>query len=172
MYPYVRVASVLLKKDKPATMTIDNNTVLNMRVWLADIDVYPELNNGRHLTLMDLGRYHFGKQVGLFTVLKKNKWGLMVAGNFTRFRRRIKLFQKFTLSTKLVGYDDRWFYFYQVTSRQDTQCSAALVRTAITDKNGLVSTEKVVEAMKLEYQPTVPDWVEEWIELNKVSPPL
>ena len=172
MYPYFRVAKVLLLNRKHVDLKINQKSELNMRVWFSDIDVYPELNNGRHLTLMDLGRYDFGKQVGLFRVLKENDWGLMVAGNFTRFRRRIKMFQRFKLTTELVGYDERWFYFYQVTLRNKIPCSSALVRTGVFENEGLVSTKRVSEAMNLPYLPEIPAWVKDWISLNEISPSL
>jgi acyl-CoA thioesterase FadM len=121
---------------------------------------------------MDIGRYNHGVKMGLFKVLRENKWGLMVAGNFTRYRRRIKFLQKFTLETRIVGYDERWFYFYQETKRNGNIHSSALIRTAVTSKNGLVPSKSVSEKMKLEYQPNVPEWVTKWIELNEISPQL
>lgn len=150
----------------------DTVTRIQTRVWFSDIDVYPELNNGRHLSLMDIGRYSHGIRMGLFKILRKNNWGLMVAGNFTRYRRRLKLLQRFELETTIVGYDDRWFYFYQKTVRNNVIHSSALIRTAITSKKGLVPAKEVAKEMGLEYQPHVPEWVNKWIELNTISPSL
>jgi hypothetical protein len=96
----------------------------------------------------------------------------MVAGNFTRYRRRIKLLQKFTIETEIVGYDDRWFYFYQKNVRKGVIHSSALIRTAITSKDGLVPSKNLVDQMGFDFKPHIPDWVEKWIELNEVSPEL
>jgi acyl-CoA thioesterase FadM len=173
MYPYFRTLRwVVFSGSRPKITNPQNSTFITSRVWLSDIDVYPELNNGRHLTIMDIGRYNHGVKMGLFKVLRENKWGLMVAGNFTRYRRRIKFLQKFTLETRIVGYDERWFYFYQETKRNGNIHSSALIRTAVTSKNGLVPSKSVSEKMKLEYQPNVPEWVTKWIELNEISPQL
>lgn len=173
MYPYFRVCKwLLISRRKPKIESIEKTSTFKTRVWFSDIDVYPELNNGRHLSLMDIGRYCHGMRMGLFKILKENNWGLMVAGNFTRYRRRIKFLQKFTLETKIVGYDDKWVYFYQQTKRGEVIHSAALVRTAITSKEGIVKAEKLVEKMGFEYEPFVPEWVEKWIELNELSPKL
>ena len=173
MYPYFRAGlflfrGVISKKHE----NIFETRILITRVWLSDIDIYPELNNGRHLTLMDLGRYDLGLRTGLMKVLKEQNWGLMVAGNFTRYRHRILFLQSFQLHTQLVGYDDKWFYFYQQTIRKNRIHSAALVRTAVTSTEGLVASERVTKAMNMEYKPKVPDWVLKWIELNEVSPKL
>lgn len=173
MYPYFRAirwmvsSSFKEKLDDPF-----ESTNIHSRVWFADIDVYPELNNGRHLSLMDLGRYNHGNRMGLFSILRKNKWGLMVAGNFTRYRRRLKLFQKFTLETEIVGYDERWFYFYQKTKVKGIIHSSALIRTAITSKEGLIPSAKLVKEMGIDFKPSIPSWVTKWIELHEVSPAL
>lgn len=172
MYPYFRASKYFIKAKFGKQISLKDRSVLNMRVFLSDIDIYPELNNGRYLTLMDLGRYDFGVKVGLFSVLKEKKWGLMVAGNFTRYRYRLKLFQKFRLVTELVGYDDKWFYFYQQTERKKKVHSAALIRTAVTSKSGLVKTIDVAKAMQIEYSPHIPKWVDSWIELNEQSPTI
>ena len=121
---------------------------------------------------MDLGRYCHGVRMGLLKVLRDNDWGLMVAGNFTRYRRRIKFLQKYTLESEVVGYDERWFYFYQKTIRHDQIHSSALIRTAVTSKDGLVATKLVAEKLGLEFNPQVPQWVQKWIELNEISPQL
>ena len=173
MYPYFRTLKwVVLSGFKPKIEDPFSPTKMTSRVWLSDIDVYPELNNGRHLTIMDLGRYNHGVRMGLFKILRENEWGLMVAGNFTRYRRRIKFLQKFTLESVIVGYDERWFYFYQKTIRGERIHSSALIRTAVTSKEGLVPTKNVSEKMGLEYDPKVPEWVQKWIELNTISPQL
>lgn len=172
MYPYYRTVKVLTRAYFSKKQTLSDKTIIHFRVNLFDIDLYPELNNGRHLTLMDLGRYDFGLKVGLFNVLKEQNWGLMVAGNFTRYRRRITLFQKFELHTELVGYDEKWYYFYQQTVKNGITHSSALIRTAVTSKSGIVPAAKVAEAMKIDFKPSVPDWVKDWIRLNEVSPTL
>lgn len=172
MYPYWRALKVFVPPKTPLEFELNQTVVINQRVWLSDIDVYPELNNGRHLTMMDLGRYEYGRRVGLFKLLRKHNWGLMVAGNFTRYRRRLKFMQRYQIHTKVVAYDERWIYFYQTTQRKDTIHSSALIRTAVTSKDGLVSTKTVFDEMSMDFDPTVPDWVQKWIELNAIAPAL
>ncbi len=173
MYPYFRAVKWAIQaRRKPIITEPDTVSKVQCRVWFSDIDFYPELNNGRHLTLMDLGRYCHGIQMGLFKLLRENNWGLMVAGNFTRYRRRLTFLQKFTLETEIIGYDERWFYFYQKTVRNNQIHSSALIRTALTSKEGLVPCKPVVQQLGFTYAPHVPEWVNDWIELHKVSPQI
>lgn len=144
-----------------------------MRVWPWDIDPFMELNNGRYLTLMDIGRFEVGARVGLFKVLKKNDWGLMVGAVNSRYRRRIKPFRVFTLHTRIVYVDDRWFYFHQAFKMGDTMHASALVRTGVTSKNGLVPAQDLIKAMNVSEevinkfnQPH--DWITNWEASDEV----
>lgn len=150
---------------------LGTESIISMRVGITDIDPYMELNNGRHLTLMDFGRFDLARRSGLLNVVKKKKWGLAVAGTSVRYRHRIKFGQRFKLHSQLVGYDERWFYFHQKTVRNNKIHSAALIRTAVTSKNGIIPSREVMEAMNIhQVNYSVPDWVLAWAEADELRP--
>lgn len=168
MYPYIRSAYHLFKAKRKSKFEHPfKESQIKMRVWPWDVDMFLELNNGRYLTLMDIGRFEVGIRVGLFEVLKKYDWGLMVGGVSSRYRRRLRPFQKFTLHTKMECYDERWFYFRQWFTSGETVHASFLVRTAVVSKKGLVPVKEVVEAMSFseellkEYNQKS-DWVKAW----------
>ncbi|MGR5457377.1 acyl-CoA thioesterase, partial [Vibrio alfacsensis] len=76
-------------------------------------DLFLELNNGRILTLYDIGRTALSVKCGLMSTLKKKRWGLVVAGSSVRYRKRIHMFDKITMKTQCVATDDKWFYLEQ-----------------------------------------------------------
>ena len=163
MYPYLRLVKVMLSSRNEGKPDPFKESVLALRVNVWDLDIFLELNNGRHLTLMDLGRFHLGKSAGLFEVLKEYKWGLMVAGVNVKYRHRLKYGQRFTLSTRLIDFDDRWFFFHQQIKVGEKVCSQALVKTAVTSREGLVPTIKMREAMGIEsWQPEKSEWIKDW----------
>ncbi len=171
MYPYLRLARTMLKSKTKPPLTIQDVSILPMRVCLVDIDPFWELNNGRHLTMMDFGRFEMAMRLGLLKAVKKNKWGLAVAGSSVRYRHRLKLFQKYELSTQIVGADDRWIYFHQQTLREGKIHSAALIRTGVTSKNGLVKTSEVMKALNINIALNpLPDWVAAWSEADELRP--
>ena len=61
------------------------------RCWPWDIDLWMELNNGRTLTFYDLGRIPLARRTGLVELLRKQRWGLTMAGASVRYRARIEL---------------------------------------------------------------------------------
>ncbi len=150
MYPYFRAIYHSLKaKRQPKLIHPFEENKMKLRVWPLDIDMFLELNNGRYLVLMDIGRYVLGERMRLPKVLKDNHWGLMVGAVSSRYRRRLRPFQEFTLHSQLIQYTDRWFYFRQwFTTEQESKIHASfLVRTAVTSSSGLVPTKEVIEAM-------------------------
>jgi acyl-CoA thioesterase FadM len=173
MYPYVRLMKVLLTSRFKSRISFDSVSELKMRVWPGDIDFYPEMNNGRHLTLMDLGRMDLAARSGLIKAAHQNGWGFVVAGASVRYRRKLAPFRLFALRTQLVGMHDRWFYFHQTTERNGRVCSSALVRAAIKSKDGLVPVQEVLAAIGEEYRTMeMPDWVHDWIEAEERRPIL
>ena len=72
MYPYLRLARVLVRnkfKSKLNFYSRDSDCI-PMMVLPQDIDPFMELNNGRYVTLLDLGRYGYGTRVNINAFLK------------------------------------------------------------------------------------------------------
>jgi acyl-CoA thioesterase FadM len=152
-------------------MDPEEESILAVRVLIGDIDIYPELNNGRHLTMMDLGRMDLAQRTGLLKIVHDHKWGFAVAGASVRYRHRIRAFTRFRLHTKVIAADERWFYFHQNTIRKGRIHSSALVRAGITSEEGLVPVKKVLEAWgKRDWNPGMPEWVKAWSEAEELRP--
>lgn len=171
MYPYFRLIKILIKAKFGSSLNLDEESVLKMRVLLGDIDFYPELNNGRYLTMMDMGRLDLAARTGLLRIVHQQKWALAVAGASVRYRHRLKAFKSFRLHTRIVAIDDRWFYFHQSTVRKGKIHSSALVRAGITSKKGLVPVKKVLDALGMsDWNPPMPEWVRAWTEAEELRP--
>jgi len=174
MYPIIRMTKELIKFYGAPKLAIDEVHVSNHICWPVDIDIFGELNHGRILTLYDLGRLAMGSRMGLLGVVKKNKWGMTMAGVSVRYRHRVRMFQKFTMQTRAIGRDDKFLYLQQTMWRGDKATSSTLYRSAVTDKNGLVPTQKVADALGYpDWRPEMPEWVMNWIraEDSRTWPP-
>lgn len=75
---------------------------LNFRVWPLDLDTNLHLNNGRYLTIADLGRADLLTQTGLWKAVLKEGLLPMLSGSAIRYRRELKPFQAFTLESRIV----------------------------------------------------------------------
>ena len=117
MFPFLRLGKEFIKFRNAGKIAIDGTHISTHICWPVDIDIFGELNNGRTLTLYDLGRMIMGHRVGLIKVLKKNGWGLTMAGASVRYRRRVRLFDKVTMKSRAIGRDDKFIYMAQFTNR-------------------------------------------------------
>lgn len=164
MYPIFRLMLEVRRARKVPEMKIGETHVTRITCMPWDIDYQLEMNNGRILTLFDIGRVAMFERLGVIKRMAALKWYGTVAGSTIRYRRRITLFQKLELRTRIIGADERFTYIEQAFWRADGECCAhAVVRTAITTGKGIIPTREVSEKLELEYDELpLPDWVVAW----------
>ncbi|MGH9562494.1 MAG: acyl-CoA thioesterase, partial [Terracidiphilus sp.] len=104
---------VLLTARYRAAVRPLEETSLAFTVWPTDVDVLIHMNNGRYLTLMDLGRADAVARSGIRKAMKSRDWYTVVASEAIRFKESLPLFERFELRTRIVGWDDRSFYVRQ-----------------------------------------------------------
>ena len=171
MYPVLRLITVSLTAWRAPKQAWDSVGECRFLAHPSDIDMFAEMNNGRHLTLYDLGRFDLAIKIGLSKALRDNGWGLVVAGGTVRFRRRIRLFDRVTMRTQIVGRDERWFYIHQAMFVKGEACSASLLRTGVTEKGKVVPSERVADALDVtDAHPEPPQWAKDWIEADAGRP--
>lgn len=159
----IRFTKQILLNRRATPVALEEAHVTKLRAWPWDIDVFLDLNNGRILTLMDLGRIGYFVRNGVIQALRRKGWYGTVAGSVIRYRRRITMFQKLELRTRLAGWDARFIYFDQTFWRGDECCAHAVVRTAITNGKGIVPTGEVAEVLGYAPQsPELPAWIKAW----------
>ncbi|MCJ2376091.1 thioesterase family protein [Vibrio sp. ZSDZ34] len=175
MYPFLRLAKVMWRARKSAAMHFTEKSDISFRCHPWDLDIFNEMNNGRVLTLYDLGRTELGIRCGLMKILAKKRWALVVAGSSVRYRKRVHMFHKVKMYTQCVGWDDKWLYVEQSMWVDGQPCSSVLIRAGVTSKGGLIAPAQVLEAMGEPTEtPALPQWVAEWIdsEQHRPWPPL
>ena len=170
MYPVIRMAKALVA-GRGQTLDILDTVISQHRAWPWDIDPWKDLNNGRILTLFDLGRIQLAQRTGLSAALMRNRWGIVVAGNTTRYRKRITMMQRFEMRTRVVGWDNRFVYMEQSMWRGAECCNHILIRGAITSRAGIVPPVDVLSAMGHKADsPELPAWVLHWIGAEHERP--
>ncbi|EDO34696.1 predicted protein, partial [Nematostella vectensis] len=88
-----------------------DKSVMTFHVLPSDLDVFLHMNNSRYLRALDFARYEHFLGSGMSSVLRKHKCRFILAATTIRYRRSLELFQKIKLTTKIVYWDDRAFYF-------------------------------------------------------------
>lgn len=171
MYPIPRLLKEIFKYRNAPDLDVTGTHVSYHICWPWDLDFWMELNNGRTLTLYDLGRIPLAKRAGLLSALKKNGWGLTMAGASVRYRRRVRAFETIEMRSRLIGWDARFMYLEQSMWVKGQAASHILYRAAVTDKNGIVSTDRVAKALGVTgASDALPEWVSAWIDAESQRP--
>lgn len=154
----------LLAARKPQLGLLDESRV-RMRVHATDCDINLHINNGRYLSLMDIGRTDVAARCGLKRVFRERGWHVVAAGETIRFRRELRLWSRYTLVTRYVGWADGWCFFEQVFERGDGALAArAYVKVAVLDRDGgRIDGGDVARALDLDpISPELPASLEAW----------
>ena len=172
MYPVVRLAWQFFKHRNDPKIGVFDTHVSQHYCLPWDIDMWWELNNGRTLTMYDMGRLPFAGRVGLIKVLKEKKWGLTMAGASVRYRRRIRMFEKFEMRSRVVGWDEKFIYLEQSIWKTSGECAGnILYRSAVTSSKGMVDPKEVLLAGGYDpVSPNLPNWVQAWIDADALRP--
>lgn len=116
--------------------------ILHFWCWPNDLDFNIHMNNGRYLTIMDLGRIHMMVRAGIVPQMIRQGWQPVIAAATIRFRRALGPFERFTLDTRIVGWDDRWVYMEQrFISREGRAKAIGLVKATFTNADGIIPPE-------------------------------
>lgn len=124
---------------RPRLAMPDGASALYFRVWPHDLDVSMHMNNGRYLGIMDLGRLDVIIRSGLWRSVVKNGWTPIASAAVIRFRRELRLFNRYRLETRILAWDERNVVMEQVFTfaggERDGQVAArALFKGGIYDR--------------------------------------
>ena len=136
-----------------------------MRVRPPDLDLYLHVNNGTYLQMMDVARTNYIADLGGFPLLKEKGWYPVVAAQTVTYRRSLTLGQRFEITTRVVGWDERVVYLEQVFTRDGDLCARGLVagRFLTRGSNERVPAPKVIELLgEAIPSPELPDDVAGW----------
>ena len=148
-------------------LTLSDVSILPQRVWLDELDINVHMNNAKYLAVMDLGRTDWIVRTNARRLMTHEKMSPVVGGALVRYRRSLKLFQRYELKTRLLGWDERWLYIEQIMEcRQGIAC-IAVQRTTFTKNGKMVPPQEL--AAKLGHdagQMPAPDWTRAWNETD------
>jgi acyl-CoA thioesterase FadM len=142
-----------------------------LRVWPNDLDVFMHVNNGVYFSLCDLGRVDLLLRSGAFGLAAGRKRTFLVAGETIQLRRPMRVFERFAITTRVLGWDDKGFFVEQrITLPPDERdpggqvVAIAVVEGRVFERGrGQVPPVEVLAAYGLSPEsPPLPGWVERW----------
>ena len=136
---------------------------MDCRVWPFDCDINMHLTNARYPALMDLGRTYMLAEMGQLKPLLKLKWLPVVNASEFTFIKDIKPLQSFHLDTRVLGWDEKYFYIEQRFVSDRGLHAIANVRGLFVCKGRKISSQELVAQVGFDgAAPQLPAAVEEW----------
>ena len=132
---WLLIASRFRPRLKPPRET----SVVSLIVLPNDLDIYGHMNNGRYLTIMDLGRLDLFLRGGLVQAIKGARWNPVLSAAKVRYRRELRLWQKFRLETRIVYWAQTTFVVeHRIVTRieggREVVATQALMRGGLYDR--------------------------------------
>lgn len=131
---------------KPAVGMLEE-TRIRLRVLPNDLDTNMHMNNGRYLTIMDLGRIDLTVRSGLWRAMRDNRWYPVVGSAKMEFRRPLDPFQAYELATRVLGWDGKWVYMEQRFMVGETMHARGRIKALFLKGREKVSSAELARAL-------------------------
>ncbi len=129
-----------------------------------DIDVLRHMNNGRYLSLFDLGRWDLLTRTGMAEAMKRHGWYGVVSAETVTFRKSLELWQRFDIESRLLGHDDKAIYLEHRAVVDGEIYARAIIRSRMLKRaGGTLSHDELFAAVgRPEGLPEVEQWMHDW----------
>ncbi|MEC8762814.1 MAG: acyl-CoA thioesterase, partial [Actinomycetota bacterium] len=101
-----------------------------------DIDILRHMNNGRYLSLFDLGRWDLLVRSGLLDAMREQGWYAVVSSETISFRKSLQLWQRFDVETRFIGHDDKALYLEHRAVVNGEIFARAIIRSRMLKRAG------------------------------------
>jgi acyl-CoA thioesterase FadM len=167
---FVRIPALAVRqhvRPLPA-LGVLHEDCMRLRVWPSDIDLNLHMNNARYLSWMDYGRMHLLARTQLFEQLVRARWTPLVGAVWMTYRRSLALFARFTMTSRLVCWDDRWFYLEQTFNGTDGLAAVGWVKGLLRGPEGNLDPQQVLERISPGIvSPPIPEAIAVWNNLTR-----
>jgi acyl-CoA thioesterase FadM len=152
----LRVIWILLTASWRGRLKPLDESLVHLIVLPNDLDIHIHMNNGRFLSVMDLGRLDLMARCGLGKLALQQRWIPMVGAATIRYRRPLKLWQRFTLKTNIVFWDDKWFYLTQSFESKGELVATARIKGLLRSQQGNITPHAALIALGYSELPSPP----------------
>ncbi len=163
-----RLLTVIFKSWFKKRLGALDESVVTMRVWPNDLDLNMHMNSGRYISVMDVGRINILCRGGVLGRITRLGWRPLVGGSFIRYRRSLLPFEKFTIRSRVLCWDEKWFYFQHIMEKDGQLCATAHMRGLLRGRDGNVSPGQFLTVVGVENleSPPIPDFIRLWNEAD------
>lgn len=155
---------LLTARRRRPKLDLFETSSLPMRVLPTDLDFANHVNNGMYLSLMDLGRFDLMVRSGFWKLMRSKGWGPVISNETISFRKSLEPWQRYSIETKIIGFDDRAIYFEQRMVVDGEIYASAFIATRMLSRKGPVTNEEIFDAVgrRPPEDLVLPEWIADW----------
>jgi acyl-CoA thioesterase FadM len=165
LVPWLRFIRIVLSLIGKSRVDLLATTRVRIRIWPNDLDTNLHVNNGRYLSLADLGRLDWFVRTGVYETAKRSGVFPVVGDAMAKYRRELKVFQKVDIESRLVGWSGRWGFLEHRFIRHGRVVAVVGVRGAFRGANGTLDSWDFLTHLKtgagsIPASPPLPAWTQ------------
>jgi acyl-CoA thioesterase FadM len=168
VFPWLRLLRVGLGVVGAPKVDLHATTCVRLRVWPNDLDFNLHVNNGRYLTLADIGRTHWFLRTGMVGVARRYKAYPVVGDAIAKFRRDLRVFQSFEIYSRLIGWDHKWGFLEHRFVREGRVLGVVAIRGLFKGSEGPVDPGTLLKGLAhAAGSPELPAWANRFHEASE-----
>lgn len=158
-----RLAVVAARAMIRSNLSALESSNCNFRVLPTDLDVNLHMNNGRFLQIMDLARIDWLLRTGILQNALCQHRRLLLGGVIMRYIRELRVLQRYTVATRLIGWDRKFFYIeHKFETRDGRVVAVGVVRAAQCTADGIVPAADIAADHGQGTSPPLPAFIQSW----------
>ncbi|MDY6993597.1 MAG: acyl-CoA thioesterase [Pseudomonadota bacterium] len=163
----IRLGFLLLSAWHKRALTPLDESVLSLRVLPTDIDIYGRMHSSRYLSIMILGRLDLSVRMGLLALMWKQRWITRVVAVNIRYLQPLKLLQRYELSTRLLCWDNQWWYLEQRFQYHHKTVAISQLKIRVEGRTNNIAPGYLLELLGYDpASPTMPATIQYWARVN------
>lgn len=167
MHLLLRTLLHLLLSGRRSKLSLWDASSWHSRAWPGDVDIAVHVNNGMYFSLMDLGRFDLMQRSGCWRRVRELKWTPVVSAETISFRKSVKLWQRFTIESRIIGLDAKAIYFEQRVVVKGEIYARGYIATRFVSAKGPVSLATIIDEFgRPPVELELPQWLHGWREAN------
>ncbi len=128
----------------PKVIDVTDESILKLRVLPTDLDLNFHMNNGRYLTIMDIGRTDMTMKMNLHKLIIKKKLGVVTAGINILFFKELAPFSSYQLHSKILCWDENWVYVQQDFMKNSKVHARSIAKMTFTKSGKKIRTDIIL----------------------------
>ncbi len=149
----------------------NDEVVQEFRVWFSEADM-AIMNNSRYLNFQELSKIRQMIGLGIFGKIVKLKWTPLASVHIIRYKKALKRFEKFTLRSNLIYWDDKFVYQHYIFEKDKKLMASLVVKACFGRKGGVVPIADFFKLMGMNEVPIAPPMPKIVQEMNSLDKEL